>query len=186
MTDVVSKVSLISTAAVLLGEKPIMSLSDNRFSATVGAAIFDTILTNELQTNRWRFSVNKKTLNQLTAAPLNEYQYAYQLPSDMILPIGTWPAMNYEIYGDQLYTNESRVDLEYQYQPPLQKMPAYFTLLLTYALAKDMVNPVTEGGNDKIEIFTKKYLMQRNLAQFADAQGRPNRTALYAPFLAVR
>jgi hypothetical protein len=181
-----SKIDLISKGLILCGEAPLTSLSDNRYGATVGANLFENIYENELQSNRWRFAMNKKALSRLVSAPLNQWAYAYQLPSDMLLPVGVFPPdLSYEIYADHLYSDRTSVELDYMFKPEVTDCPAYFTKLLTYALAKDMIKSITES-DDAVQIMTKKYDMQRNVAMFADAQGRPAKPAFHSPFTDVR
>lgn len=180
-----AKIDLISKALILIGETPLTSLSDPRYGATVGSNLFDLLFETELQSNRWRFACNKKSLSRLTDTPLNEWQFAYQLPSDLLLPLGTWPRINYEIYADRIYTNSTSVDLEYMFKPELTKIPAYFNLLMTYALARVMVKPVTESDT-AVQIMDKLYLVQRNRALFSDAQGRPNKPVVDNPFTDLR
>lgn len=181
-----SKIGLISNALILCGEKPLNSLSDNRYGATVGSGLFEALYESELQSNRWRFACTKRALNRLSDTPLNEWLYSYQLPSNMLLPIGVFPPRaSYEIYADHLCTDQTSVDFEYMFKPEISEVPAYFALLLTYCLAKDMVKPITESDN-AVQIMTAKYNVQRGRAMFADAQGRPNRPLVDSPFTDVR
>lgn len=189
----VSKLQLISDALVLLGEKPLTALTDNRYGATVGTRLFDRIYENELQSNRWRFAVKKAALDALSEDPLNEWQNAFELPADMLMPIGVYPAAPYEIYGAALYTNADSVEMDYLFKPTIDDtiasssdgIPAYFTQLLTYALARDMVKPITESDSG-VQVFEAKYIRQRDRALFADAQGRPNKAIVHSPFTQVR
>jgi hypothetical protein len=181
-----SKINLISKALILLGETPLQSLSDNRYGATVGANLFEVIYENELQSNRWRFATTKDSLSRLVAEPLNEWTYAYQLPmNDMLLPIGVYPKVPYEIYGTHLYTDAESVELDYMFKPDVSRCPAYFALLMTYALARDMVKPLTESDSG-VRVMEAKYQMQRARAMYADAQGRPAKTIISSPFVEVR
>lgn len=180
-----SKIKIISSALVLCGEKPLNSLSDNRYGATVGGNLFETLYENELQSNRWRFACAKKALSRLTATPLNEWQYAYQLPTDMLLPLGVFPSQPYEIYANHLYTNASAVEMDILFKPDVSAVPAYFSLLMTYGMYRDMVGPITESAN-KVTIAEGMYTRQRSRAQFADAQGRPNKPITDSPFTDVR
>ena len=139
-----SKIDLISNALILCGEKPLTSLSDNRYGATVGANMFELLYENELQSNRWRFAMTKESLSQLAAAPLNQWQYAYQLPATMLLPVGIYPPdLEYEIYADHLYSDRSSVELDFMFKPLVTDIPAYFATLMTYALAKNFIKPIT-------------------------------------------
>src|SRR5487761_1042045 len=103
-----TKLTWLSAALVLCGEKPMNSLTDNRYGAAVGAALFDVTYENELQSNRWRFASKKAALAQVNVVPPNEWMFCFQLPPDMLLPVGLWgvgPDRTYEIYGDVIYSN---------------------------------------------------------------------------------
>lgn len=180
-----TKIGLLSKALILCGEKPLVSLDDDRYGATVGAGLFELIYENELQSNRWRFACKKNALSRLTATPANEWAYAYQMPTDMLLPIGIYGQLDYELYANHLYTNESSVILEYLFKPDVTRIPAYFSMLMTYALARDMVKPITESDT-AVTIMQAKYVKQRDRAMYADAQGRPNRAVQSSPFTEIR
>lgn len=177
-----SKISLISKALILCGEQPANSLTEDRYGVTVGSNLFEMLYENELQSNRWRFAMKKGTLSQLNLTPLNEYKYAYQLPSDLLLLVGVYPRTNYEVYGDRIYSNNPSCEIEYLFKPSIDKCPAYFSTLMTYALARDMIDPVTEGAANKTQAMQLKYNRQRDRAMYADAQARPNRTVADSPF----
>lgn len=178
-----TKISLISKALVLLGEKPCNTLSDDRYGVTVGANMFELLYEAELQNNGqgWHFCRAKKNLSRLFEEPLNEYKYAYQLPSDMLLPVGTYPKIEYEIYGDRVYTHASAVGFEYKFKPDISRLPAYFSLLMVYCLARNMAKPVTESDATAGK-WEREYIGQHAKAQFADAQGRPNKPIRNSPF----
>lgn len=181
-----SKIDIISKALILCGETPLNSLSDNRYGAQVGSNLFEVLYENELQSNRWRFAMTKKALSRLVATPLNQWTYAFQLPSDMLLPVGVYPVdLEYEIYGDRLYSNRTSIELDYMFKPEVTALPAYFTTLLTYALARDMIKPITESDS-AMQLMEQKYQRQRSLAMHADAQGRPAKPIAHSPFTTVR
>lgn len=194
-----TKLSICSAALVLCGEKPMNSLTDNRYGAAVCAALFDMTYENELQSNRWRFACKKAQLAQVNVTPPNEWLYCFQLPADMLLPIGIWgvaPDRSYEIYSDKIYTNITSnpgpinstapvLTFDYMYKPDPSTVPSYFSLLMTYALAKDMIKPITEDNN-AVQVMTAKYNRQKAVSMYADAQGRPNRPLQHNPFTQVR
>jgi hypothetical protein len=195
-----TKLSWISGALILTGEKPLNSINDTRYGAVVGAGLFDMIYENELQKNRWRFACTKGQLAQINTVPPNEWQYCFQLPTDMLLPIGFYgvaPDQSYDIYANHIYTNMNSnpgpvsggaapvLTFDYLFKPDPSTVPSYFSLLMVYALAKDMIKPITESDSAASAMSTK-YLQQRNAAMFADAQGRPNRALQSRPFINVR
>lgn len=194
-----TKISWISAALILCGEKPLNSLTDPRYGSAVGAALFDMSYEEELQSNRWRFACKKGQLSRVNVVPPNEWQYCFQLPPDMLLPIGFWgvnPDRSYEIYSDVIYTNMTSnpgavnstapvLTFDYLFKPDPSTVPSYFSLLMVYKLARDMIKPVTEGDTAASAMATK-YNQQRGRSLFADAQGRPNRPIQNNPFVQVR
>lgn len=181
-----SKIDLISKALILCGEKPLNSLSDERYGATVGSNLFEMLYENELQSNRWRFAMTKASLSKLAAVPLNQWKNAFQLPPDMLLPIGIFPVdLNYEIYADRIYTDRETVELDYMFKPVVTSTPAYFATLMTFALAQHFIKPITESDT-AVKIMEKKYERQRGIALYADAQGRPAKATFSDPFVNIR
>jgi hypothetical protein len=194
-----TKLSMISAALVLCGEPPMNSLTDKRYGASVGAAMFDMVYENELQSNRWRFACKKAQLSQVNSTPPNEWQYCFQLPTDMLLPIGFYgmgPDRSYEIYGNVIFTNITSnpgpinssspvLTFDYMFKPDPATVPSYFSLLVTLSLAKFMIKPITESDTAQTRM-EQKYAQQRNVAMLADAQGRPNRRIQHNPFVDVR
>lgn len=178
-----SKIDLISRALILCGEKPLNSLSDDRYGATVGANLFEQIYESELQSNPWRFAFRKRALSRLVAEPLNQYKYQYQLPSDMLLLQGVYPVdLTYEIYGGNImYSNRSSVEIDFLYKPDITALPAYFTLLLVHAVACNIIHPITESDT-AVKNQETKYNRQRNIALYADAQARPAKPIVHSPF----
>lgn len=180
-----TKIGLISKGLILCGEKPLDSLNDDRYGATVGGNLFELLYEDELQSNRWRFAMEKKACSQVNDAPLNEWQNIFQIPSNCLLPIGVYPSQPYEIYGDKIYTNATAVTLEQLIKPNVTDVPAYFALLMTYAIAKNIIKPITESDQAE-QTMTKRYNMQRARAMYADAQSRPARPIQSSPFTDVR
>lgn len=180
-----TKIGIISKALILCGEKPLSSLSEDRYGATVGSNLFESLYESELQSNPWRFATKKGSLSRLNVTPLNQWTYAYQLPSDCLIPSHVYPGAPYEIYGDRIYTDATSVELDYRFKPEVSALPAYFALLLTYRLAANMIKPITESDDARNELL-KTYRMQRADALYADAQGRPSTAVQSSPFIDVR
>lgn len=181
-----SKIDLISKALILCGEEPLNSLSDNRYGATVGSNLFEMLYENEVQSNRWRFAMTKGSLSKLASTPLNQWKNTFQLPTDMLLPIGIFPIdLEYEIYAKHLYTDRETVELDYMFKPEVTSIPAYFATLMTFVLAQHMIKPITESDT-AVKIMTAKYDKQRGIAMYADAQGRPSKAVMHSPFTDAR
>ncbi len=192
-----TELSMLSTALVLTGEKPLNSLTDPRYGALVAAAIFDMNYENELTSHPWRFTCKKGQLSQLNQTPLNEWQYAWQIPTDCLAMIGFWgvgPDHLYEIYGGNvLYTNITSnpgvlpavLTAEYQFKPDPSTVPSYFSWLVTLKLAAVMAKPITESDSNRTKC-EQAYERQRGIAMHTDARQRPNRPLQHRPFIQVR
>ena len=192
-----SALQMMSNALVLCGEKPLTSTTDPRYGTLVmTGGLFDMVYENELQSNPWRFSCKKATLSQLTAVPVNEWQYAFQIPTDCLSVLGLWgvgPDKLYDIYADKIYTNitsnpgvtPATLTLDYQFKPDPGTVPSYFSLLVTLALTQFAAKPITENDTARTA-WTQAYNVQRARAMFADAKQRPNRPLQHKPFLQVR
>ena len=188
--------SMMSTALVLAGEKPLNSITDPRYGAQVVASLFDMVYENELQNNPWRFSCKKGQLSRINQQPINEWKYAWQIPTDCLSMVGFWgvgPDRLYEIYGNVIYTNISSnpgvaaatLTAEYQFKPDPSTLPSYFSLLVTCALAKHICKPITESDSARTKC-EQAYEVQRGRAMFADARQRPNRPLQHKPFIQCR
>lgn len=169
----------------MCGEKPLESLSDDRYGATVGANLFELLYENELASNTWRFATKKKALSRLVDVPLNQWQFAYQLPTDMLVPYYVFPKTRYEIYADHLYTNASAVELDYRFKPDIDKVPVYFSMLMVYVLYRVFAKPITESDAHAMKAI-KEYALQRDRALYADSQGRPATPIVDSPLTDVR
>jgi hypothetical protein len=192
-----TQLSWMSAALVLCGEKPLNSLTDPRYGAQVVAAMTDMIYENELQCHPWRFTCKKGQLSLLNQTPLNEWKYAWQIPTDCLAMIGFWgvgPDHLYEIYGGNvLYTNitsnpgvqPAALTAEYQFKPDPSTVPSYFSLLVTLAIAKHICKPITESDSARTKC-EQAYIQQRGMAMYADSRQRPNRPLQHRPFIQVR
>ena len=180
-----TKIGLISKALILCGEQPLQSLSDDRYGATVGSNLYELIFENELASNPWRFCANKKALSRINSTPLNQFRYIHQIPTDCLLVRFVYPRTNYEIYGDRIYSDQQTVELDYTFKPEVTAVPAYFSTLMVYALARDMINPITSSLS-ATQAMQAKYVMQRDRAMYADAQARPSHPVQDNPFTDVR
>lgn len=146
-------VKICSDALTLLGSSRIVSFTDGTTAASVCHDLYPGVRDSALMSYRWRFAQKKVQLNQLVAAPTNEWQYAYQLPSDRLgHPVAAYRSANtgdslfldWELQGDQLLTNAPTVVIDYLYQVTEDAMPSYFVQLLKYLMAMHLAEPVTD------------------------------------------
>lgn len=94
-----SKVQLSSNALILLGDSPISSFTEEGAGAVTASNLYESSYLSILSSHRWNFATKKATLAKLTALPKNEYKYQFQMPTDMVLLITTYPTSRYRILG---------------------------------------------------------------------------------------
>jgi len=138
-----------------------------------------------LTTYRWRFATKKVTLARLTATPLNDYTYQFQLPTDLLYLIAPHNITNYELYEDKLYCNEPNVSIDYTYKVAEDKLPAYFIKAFEFFLASQFALPIT-GSLEKMSAMQTAYMHQLRMARHADSTQRPADSLPINPYVDVR
>ena len=148
-----TSLSICSDALIMLGANALSSFSEGTTAATVADRLYDDIRTTVLTTYPWSWTLKKVQLAQVVTAPINEWSYAYQLPTDRVaapravfysastrVPVTS----DFEIFGDKLYTNFPTVYIDYQYDPGESQYPKQVVQLLKYYLAWHFAEPVTD------------------------------------------
>ena len=169
----------------MVGHGPIASFTDGGAGANTADALYTTTYDSLLAQYRWRFASAKQTLNRLTTSPLNEWKYAFQLPSNYIVGVGIHPRVDYEIYEDKLLTNAEAIDLDYVFRPDEARLPGYFQRLLEFNLASIFAIPVTDNST-KAEEYRKMFEDQLRRARYIDSQARPADAIVDSPLIEAR
>lgn len=182
-----SKIDLCSNALILIGDKPINSLTGGTRAQQVASNLYDNIKTFELTKHRWGFARKKAQISLTTETPVdNEFSSIYQLPSDMLFLIKLYPITRYRILGDKVYTNHSSaLYAEYIYDVAESEFPAYFTKMMEYALAKDFATSVRDSAAAREEM-AMEYLNASRMARYTDAQQYPQEPITSNPLVHVR
>ena len=179
-----SAISLASNGLLLLGHETIASFDEGTAGATIAANLYETSYLSTLTIHRWRFATKKARLARLVETPINEYNYAFQLPSDCIYLIKA-DVYDYEIYENKLYCNNQDVYIDYLFRVNEDNLPPYFAKMFEFFLAAQFALSLT-GDMEKGNYFSRMYLNELKRAKFADSTQRPQDTFIDAPYLNVR
>jgi len=184
---VASKIDLISNALILIGDNSINSLTGNSRAAQVGTSLYDNIVQNELSKHRWGFARRKAQLSLTTDTPLdNDYKSVYQLPPTMLTLIKINPNVDYQIYGDKLYTNLSQaLHCDYIDNVTESEWPVYFSKMIEYALAMDFASAIRDSAASA-DRMAAQYANASRMARFTDSQQHPQTAIVDKPFINVR
>jgi hypothetical protein len=141
-------VDIASNALVKLGAKAISSFDDGSTEAVIANALYSAAIDDLLAKYEWRHAQNIKSLDQIADTPAAKFDYAYQLPSDLVKLHGCFRddlAIRYDLFGDQVWTNEDdNVFAEYTFRPAVDTWPIHFVTVAEFYLAFQFAMPVTQ------------------------------------------
>ena len=182
-----SKINLINNALRLIGDNEIESLVDPGFGAQLANAVYEDTYNALLAEHPWSFAFKEQYLSQLSQAPDTEtgYNYAYQLPVDMIRIWQIFDHSDYVIVGDKLYSNQTKILMRYIFSVAESQLPPHFAKAMEYKLAAEFAVPVTDNDN-YASLYETKYLQQVAKAMAIDSQNRPQVAIVDAPFVDAR
>jgi hypothetical protein len=103
-----SNVEIANRALTRLGDRTIVSLTEDSNQARAINAIFESVRRTEIRKHPWNFAKARAQLAADADAPLFGYSYQYTLPADClrVLPKSD-PLLDWRIEGKKIVTNES-------------------------------------------------------------------------------
>lgn len=148
-------IDICNKALLKLGESTISSFDDGTEVASTCGTIYPDYVKSLISAYNWSFARQKVQLAKLTTAPVLDYDYAYQLPSDMLRLIAVFddnqsPANNvldYRVHQDELHTQEDGVWIEYIKDVGEEEWPSHFVEFVATALAAELAMPITNQLN---------------------------------------
>lgn len=186
-----TKVSICSSALVLLGQPAIAALTEDSDAARTCAQLYDNLKATLVAAHPWNFSKKKVQLVQSVTAPISGWTYQYAMPTDRVgdtyaaFPsegVGVRPTTAFDVQGSNLLTDHEEIWLDYQYNTPESLLPQHFVQLLIYVLASNFAEPVTEVTSKAeywhvIAYGTPQEAMRGGFFRVAvgiDGRGKPN------------
>jgi hypothetical protein len=148
-------VSIASQALTLLRANTIDSFSDGSNEAEIASVFYDDFISDIFSRYPWSFAKKKDELTVDATAPINEWTYAHQMPTDAarILAIynsdavGAKPIRDWERSGEFIHSDHAELWAEYTYEVSESSWPGYFTQFAIPALAALLALPVTDDEN---------------------------------------
>jgi hypothetical protein len=114
---ITSKIDIAQQAMVLVGLQPLTSFSDKTDEALSANLLYEPVVEDCLSSHPWNFSTGQKILNRLADTPIDIWDAAYQLPTD-VKPLIIQTITNddvtiqYDRYEDKIYTLDTEVSGE--------------------------------------------------------------------------
>lgn len=146
----VTKFEICSRALNTIGFGSINSFNDDNQRALICGDVWDTFSRYLLSIYPWYFIQKKAQLGRLATAPVNEYQYAYQLPGDLLRlnaiyasgDAGAIPIQNYNLVGNRVLGDDSSLWADYQEYVIAEGWPYWFVYFAIKALALELAEHI--------------------------------------------
>lgn len=173
-----SAVSICSNALLLLGAKPINSLTDGSDGALLAQNLYPTVSDALLRAHPWNSTLKRVVLAPKVGAPAFDYAYAFALPGDWIR---TWQVgergarLDYRTEGRDILSDTNPLPLVYQRRPSEGDWDSQLLHLATLAMAASMAYAITKSNTVK-EQFTGDYRAALIAAMATDGQDDPPET----------
>ena len=163
-------IDIASNALVLIGDDPISALSEDVAAANLYATTYEYVLSE----HPWSFAMKEQSLSRLTATPDRKtgYQYAYQMPVDLIRMWAVMPVSDYRIVGSLLYANSNELLARYVYKVAETSLPAHVVKCVEYKMAAEFSISVAED-EQKAQIFERKYMDALGQSMAKDSSQHP-------------
>jgi len=189
ITPPTTDIEIISQAAVLLGKQSFSSLDSGGPFALDGNALFNTLVSSELASNRWRFALAYQEMSVLTTLTpsFDGWQYYWEMPSDLLMLLYIDPFINYTVFGDRVLTTSNGTTLTavYSKSVPVSEWPATFSMYIIFQLASMLAISVTNSDRMVARINTDRDLWHSR-ALFADGQSSTPSVIRSNPYIDAR
>lgn len=167
-----SKVSICNQALGWLGANLIVSFEDEITESDLCKANYDPLRRTVLEEGPWSFAISRVQLNEVVGAPVYEYDYTYQLPTDLIRVIEvsdpTAEIRDWVKEGDKILCNYSTVFIKYiKNEENVAIFSSGFIQALAARIAMDLAAPITKSKT-VVGMMTDLYEMKLATAESLD------------------
>ena len=186
-----SDIDIAARALILIGADPITSFTETSTEALVASNIYEDVVQSALCASRWRFATNQAELNRLTDVPTGRFDFAYQLPPDMLMLHALTVNENlieYNIYGDKAFSNTSvndKVIADYAFRVGEEKFPSYFTISVEFSLATTFAVAIARD-EQLAALMESKARVAMQQAKTLDSQQQTTRKLVTSRFISER
>jgi len=172
---------ICNQALGLLGSSKIMSLDDESKEARFCVRFYEQTRDEVIAGHRWNFAIQRAELSRLAEAPVSEWEYHYQLPSDClrVLQLNGFDEMEnasrFVIEGRKLLTDDDRAVIRYLWGvTDVTLYPPLFIEALAVRLASKLAHPLTGSRSMPQELHQEYLRVTGPKARRTDAfEGQP-------------
>jgi hypothetical protein len=190
ITPPTTDIEIISNAAVLCGKQSFNTIDAGGAFAYAADRLYNSLVTAELGSNRWRFAQTFQAITSLTTLTpsFDIWLYYWELPSDCLMLTRLDPMVKYQVFGDRVLTasnNTTNLNAVYCAAVPVSKWPPAFALYITYELAYLLSMSVTNSDRMVGRIASGRDIWHSR-ALFADSQSTQTKSLRSQPYISAR
>ena len=181
-------IEIISQASIICGRQEFNTVDSGGACGTDASALYGSLVTAELGSNRWRFAQEFQAMGVLTTLTpsFDSWKYYWEMPADLLMLFRVDPMVRYVVFGNRILTSSnSALTAVYAKSVPVSKWPATFSMYIIYKLASMMAISVTNSDRMVARISGDAGLWESR-ALFADGQNSPARGVRSKPYVNVR
>jgi hypothetical protein len=175
-------VEVANQAFALIGANTLSTFVGTATEQIVATNLYQPIVDAALTSHRWRFATGKQTLARLASIPLDQWDAAYQMPSQpKILLLNSVlvqdAAIKYDRYEDNIYCDATVDDVviaDYIYSVEEQYWPPYFTKAIVSELASVFAAGITQDSY-LAAFFSEQSVVEYSRARWADSSSQTAR-----------
>lgn len=180
-------IEICSRALILLGDKPIASLTEGTGRATIAANLYPQAKRAMLRKHVWNCAIKRVALTALTGAPAYEWSNWFAKPGDWVrlLDVGNCGKDDYAFEGNRILANQTSLKLRYVAEVTEGMWDASLTDVMVLRMAADMAYPITKSTS-LAELKLAEFKQALREAKAIDGQENPPDEFGDSPFLEVR
>jgi len=172
-----SETGIVNTGLILLGELPILSLTDDSDVARAANAVFTQIRDEVLAQHPWNGCTKQVTLAQLSGTPIFGWSYQYVYPSDGLRILFTdddqyaWKvSIGTDGQSKVVLSNAPTLAVEYIFrQTNVSRYGSWLSFAMSKRMAAELALTLTQHQG-KAQGFMAAYQAQLSMSKMMDGQ----------------
>jgi hypothetical protein len=175
---VATDVSICSNALLLLGDKPLSSLSppDDSDAGTLASNLYPQVRDWVLRAHPWNCAVKRVILAPDTAPPPFDYAYQFSIPDDWLrtLQVGQIDdAVDYQMEGRKFLCDDAVFYLVYVFKNSVEAtFDSMLVQVLTLAMKAALAYPITKSSS-MAQLCLQELQMELKKARAVDGTDNP-------------
>ena len=145
----VTQVGIANSALTKIGADRISSITENVKAARLANELWSKVRDEVLRAHPWNFAIKRSTLTPNSTTPDSEYDYTYDLPSDLLKVLSTPEdlKLDFVVEGRTILTDEpEELPIRYIYRnEDYSSWDSYFAEAFAWRLAAEMAYNLTQS-----------------------------------------